>query len=85
MLITVGSINLFFVLLVQVENDAGKWVKLTTEAMDQLGCSAAAAAYALAYSEDRQQEFLEEKDVNNLCNRANSILLCIPILYHLGR
>ena len=47
-----------------MENDAGRWVKLTAEAMDQLGCSGAPAAYALAFSEDRKQEFLVEKEVS---------------------
>ena len=47
-----------------MENDAGRWVKLTAEAMDQLGCSGAPAAYALAFSEDKKQEFLVEKEVS---------------------
>ena len=48
----------------QVENESGKWVKLTGEAMTQLGCpEGATTAYALAYSKDRDQEFLQEKEV----------------------
>ena len=38
-------------------------MKLTSEAMAQFECSGGAAAYALAFSNDRQQLFLEEKEV----------------------
>ena len=39
-------------------------MKLTSEAMAQFECSGgASAAYALAFSNDRQHLFLEEKEV----------------------
>ena len=41
-------------------------MRLTDEAMLQLlGSSTAPAAYALSFSKDRQQEFLEEKEVRS--------------------
>ena len=46
----------------QVENDAGRWVKLSDEAMQKFNCTGP-TAYALAYMAERKQEFLEEKEV----------------------
>lgn len=47
----------------QVENPSGKWVVLTQEAMQQFGCPAGtSSAYALAYSAEKMQEFLEDKE-----------------------
>ncbi len=39
------------------------WIKLSDEGMVQLGLAPVPSAYALAYSKDRKQEFLEEKEV----------------------
>lgn len=46
----------------QIENDAGKWVKLSGEALEQFECQGA-VGYALSYSSERKQYFLEEKEV----------------------
>ncbi len=50
---------------IKIENDIGMWVKLSDEGMVQLGLAPVPSAYALAlaYSKDRKQEFLEEKEV----------------------
>ena len=48
----------------QIENDAGKWVKLSDEALKQFECQGN-TAYALAFSSERKQEFLEEKEVSS--------------------
>ena len=45
-------------------NEAGTWVKLTVEAIKQLGCKEnCTEAYALAFSKERGKEFLEEVEV----------------------
>ncbi len=50
------------------------WVKLSDEGMVQLGLAPVPSAYALAYSKDRKQEFLEEKEVSvgREISRSNS-------------
>lgn len=54
-------------------NDAGTWVKLTVEAIKQLGCKESATeAYALAFSKERDKEFLEEVEV------SQNKLICMP-------
>ena len=48
--------------LLQVGNEAGRWVRLSEEAIQQFGCQTD-VAYALAYSAEKKEEFLTEKEV----------------------
>ena len=48
--------------LSQIEDAAGRWVKLSEDALKQFGCQGS-AGYALSYSSERKEEFLEEKEV----------------------
>ena len=45
-----------------MENSYGKWVVLTKEAMQQFGCPTTQPAYALAYSSEKDQHFLEDTE-----------------------
>ena len=47
----------------EVSNDAGVWVKLSEESLQQFGCSAA-HAYTLSYSAEKKQQYLIEKEVH---------------------
>ena len=46
----------------EITNEAGVWVKLSVEGLQQLGCSAE-QAYILAYSAEKQKQYLIEKEV----------------------
>lgn len=46
----------------EISNDAGVWVKLSEESLRQLSCSTS-HGYTLAYSEEKKQQYLIEKEV----------------------
>ena len=46
----------------EITNEAGVWVKLSAEGLQQLNCSAE-QAYTLAYSAEKQKQYLIEKEV----------------------
>ena len=46
----------------EMTNEAGVWAKLSVEGLQQLGCSAE-QAYILAYSAEKQKQYLIEKEV----------------------
>ncbi len=52
-------------IILQIENDAGVWVRLTSQAIRDLHCGPdCTEAYALAFSKEKNAQFLEEFQVN---------------------
>ena len=47
----------------EISNEAGMWVKLSEDSLQQLGCSAS-HAFALSYSAEKEEQYLIEKEVN---------------------
>ena len=50
----------------EVTNEAGVWAKLSADSLQQLGCSAP-QGYTLAYSAEKKQQYLFEKEVCHTC------------------
>ena len=59
----------------EVSNDAGVWVKLSEESLQQFGCSAA-HAYTLSYSAEKKQQYLIEKEVYFICAQHYECCTC---------
>ena len=51
-----------FCYLEEISNEAGVWVKISGESLQKLGCSGT-HAYTLAYSNEKKQQYLVEKEV----------------------
>ena len=51
-------------ILFQLENDAGKWVKLSKDALNQFSCRGS-EGYALAYNKEKKEAFLEDVEVSH--------------------
>ena len=50
----------------QLENEAGTWVKLSDAALKQFACRGP-MGYALAYSKEKEEAFLDEVEVSTPC------------------
>lgn len=46
----------------EITNEAGVWVKLDTESLQQLGCFAS-QGYTLSYNAEKEEQYLIEKEV----------------------
>lgn len=47
----------------EISNEAGIWVKISGDSLQQLGCSAS-HAFALSYSAEKEEQYLVEKEVS---------------------